>query len=96
MDVHHIMELFERYKQRNKITSDKALAENLGISKAYLCDIKKGRRRLSDKLGIFMAYSLGQDPQQLLIELRVIYAKQAEEKITWKKILVNWNRAQHI
>ncbi|GLS84604.1 hypothetical protein [Paraferrimonas haliotis] len=84
--------LFNQYKKSKRLLSDKAMAESMGISTAYFCDIKKGRRRLSDKLALDVAKELGLEPGLLLLELRVNYAKQAEEKLAWKKIILQWQR----
>jgi plasmid maintenance system antidote protein VapI len=82
-----LCDLLDRYKKYHNLIKDKNLAEHLKLSNAYLCDIRKGRRRLSDKLIIQMSSTLGLDCGQFLIAARVAYSDQAEEKLAWKRVL---------
>ena len=50
--------LLNQFKKYHSISRDKQLAEILGLSNTYLCDIRKGRRRLSDKIIIMGAQEL--------------------------------------
>lgn len=43
--------------------SQVALAKKLGISKAYLCDIEKGRRPATIERAVAIAKALGQPPK---------------------------------
>ncbi|GLP96012.1 helix-turn-helix domain-containing protein [Paraferrimonas sedimenticola] len=83
---------FNQYRAHAGYASDKQMAKALGLSTAYLCDIKKGRRRLSDALALTMAKPLNLDPGELLLQMRVTYAAQAEEKLAWKRIMLQWQK----
>ena len=52
-----------------------------------MCDIRKGRRRLSDKLIIKMSGELSVDNGRYLIAARVAYSYEAEERLAWKRVL---------
>lgn len=86
--------LLEQYKKKFNMINDKSLAEHLGLSNAYLCDIRKGRRRLSDKLIIKMANELKVNHGRYLIAARFAYANEAEEKLAWKKLLKHYLSTQ--
>ena len=79
-------ELLELYKKHHLLISDKNLALSLGLSNAYLCDIRKGRRRLSDKLIIKITGELNLENSSYLLAARFAYANEAEEKLAWKKL----------
>ena len=79
--------LLDQYKKYHQIIKDKSLAQHLGLSNAYLCDIRKGRRRLSDKLIIKMTGDLSIDSGRYLIAARVAYSYEAEERLAWKRVL---------
>ncbi len=51
-------ELIESIRQCDEITQEE-LAEKLGVSKAYICDVEKGRRTVSPERASAFAQVLG-------------------------------------
>lgn len=53
------LELLDEVKQKESIRSDAQLATTLGITRGYLCDIRKGRKAVSLKLAKTIFSHLG-------------------------------------
>lgn len=69
--------LLDRARDALNLRSDAQLAKRLGVASSFVCDIRKGHRRLTDWLIIELYEALGEAPYSALIEYR---AEKAEGK----------------
>lgn len=58
-------EILETYRMNEEIPQAQ-FAKILGISRSHLCDIEKGRRRISPDRAAHFAKLIGRNPQQLI------------------------------
>lgn len=51
LDLDEWSALFDELKEKESLSSDAKLAETLGVSRGYICSVRKGRKNVSIELG---------------------------------------------
>ncbi|WP_413114141.1 DUF3693 domain-containing protein [Thaumasiovibrio sp. DFM-14] len=84
-------QLLDAYKKAKNYTQDKQVAEDLGLTKARVCEIRKGTRYVSDEEAIFLAIEAEIDPSEALVGVHRDRAKSAHAKHLWGEIAKKLN-----
>ena len=83
--------LFDELKAKDELGSDAELARSLGITRAYICSVRKGRKNVSMKLGQDIFTRLGKTITEndlgILSPMRV--QRQAAVEIIVRKYVLN-------
>jgi transcriptional regulator with XRE-family HTH domain len=78
--------LIDEYMRVKNYTQYKQMAADIGISTPYLAEINLGRKEFTDKTAIYIAKECGLDPEEVVINLAVIRARDEDEKNVWKNL----------
>ena len=87
--MNYLIELIAIFKKKMNLKNDKEIAEKLKISGSYLCDIKKGKRRISNAMILKITKQCAIQNEKYLIASQIAYVETIEEKIIWKNIMKN-------
>jgi predicted transcriptional regulator len=82
----HTLELINRLKRLRKITSNYAVAKELGISQSTLSNYESGASHADDRIAVMLADALKIDRFQTIAQINAERAKKPEERAFWKKI----------
>lgn len=80
-------EYIERYKEAKGIGSDYALAEHLGVTRAYISSLKTGRNFLSEELCYRFAEALSIHPAIVLIDTLRQKSTTPKQERVWSDVL---------
>ena len=78
-----IDQVLDRAKKVQKVSTDYKLALCLGIGESSLSAYRNGRGLPDEKTCQKLAYAMGEDPINLMIEIHVQRVKDAESKAMW-------------
>ncbi len=82
----YINKLLDAYKEAKNYVQDKQIAHDLGLSTQKLCNVRQGRRYLTENEALFLAREVGADTETVLVFLAADKAKSFEAQQAWKNI----------
>lgn len=80
-----IKDLLDAVKEAKGITSDYALAKELGITSARICDYRKGNRNPDEYACLKIAEALGKDYNEIQAAVRIVAEKDEKRREVWQK-----------
>lgn len=78
-------DLLNRYAQVERLTSDYQIAKRLGVSRAQISAIRRGRSGLGNTPGLQIAETLGLPPLETIAKLEAERAPTERVKTVWAK-----------
>ena len=79
-------ELLDTYKKTKNYVQDKQIAADLELSQQKICNIRNGRRQLTDAEAIFLAENSNIEPHEALIYLAADRATTKKAQKLWADI----------
>ncbi|PSU86440.1 hypothetical protein C0W42_20790 [Photobacterium kishitanii] len=79
-------ELLDTYKTTKNYVQDKQIAADLNLSQQKICNIRSGRRQLTDNEAVFLAEESNLDVHIVLLNLAVDKADNSKVKKVWEEI----------
>lgn len=78
--------LLDTYKTAQNYTQDKQIAVDLNVSKSRVCEMRSGKRYISDKEAVFLAENANIDPQEALLGVHADRQENPRIKMMWQEI----------
>lgn len=82
----HTSELLDQIKTARNLSSDYALAELLGITRAAISSYRRGISHADDRIAVMLADALQIDRFKTIARINADRAKKAEERAWWKRL----------
>ena len=79
-------ELLDTYKKAKNYVQDKQIAHDLNLTQQKICNIRNGRRQLTDNEAVFLAEHANLDITTVLINLSADKAETFKVKQAWLAI----------
>lgn len=73
-------------KLHTGIDSDNGIAKLLGVSRAYIGDVKMERTGFGNEMALKIAAILGVHPAKILADLAIDRAATPEERLVWREV----------
>lgn len=78
--------LLDTYKKAKNYIQDKQIAADLNVSKSRVCEMRSGKRYISDKEAVFLAEHANIDPQEALLGVHADRQENPKIKLMWQEI----------
>ena len=88
----NIIELLDEAKTKTGAKTDYKLAQVLDIPNERISDYRAGRRYPDDYACMRLAMALGQDPLEILAQIRAESEKNDKRKAFWRSFPTSWRR----
>ncbi|KJY76544.1 DUF3693 domain-containing protein [Vibrio nigripulchritudo] len=79
-------QLIDAYKKAQNYVQDKQVAHDLNLSPVRICEMRKGKRYISDTEAVFLAEKSGIDPELALLGCHADRNDNPKIKAMWETI----------
>ncbi|MBF9000491.1 DUF3693 domain-containing protein [Vibrio nitrifigilis] len=83
--------LLDAYKQAQNYVQDKQIAHDLNVNPSRICEMRKGKRYISDSEAVFLAENSGIDPEIALLGCHADRNENPHIKQLWETIAKKFN-----
>lgn len=78
--------LLDSYKKAQNYIQDKQIAADLKVTQSRICEMRQGKRYISDKEAVFLAEHANIDPQEALLGVHADRQENPKIKLMWQEI----------